>query len=110
MAATYATAGALGSDSGLRSWKFRATWALIVVVGTALALAGHRPLHAIVFAQAANGLLLPVVAVFLLIVVNRRDLLGDHTNGLVANILGAVVVITAAGLGFYKLVTAFVAE
>jgi len=110
LAAAYATAGALGWGSGLRSWKFRATWALIVVVGTALALAGYRPLHAIVFAQAANGLLLPVVAVFLLIVVNRRDLLGDHTNGLVANILGAVVVVTAAGLGFYMFVTAFIGE
>ena len=105
LAAAYATAGALGWDSGLRSWKFRATWALIVVAGTVLALAGYQPVHAIVFAQAANGLLLPVVAVFLLVVVNRRDLLGDHTNGPTANILGAVVVITAAGLGIYKVVT-----
>jgi manganese transport protein len=104
LAAAYATAGALGWSGGLRSWRFRATWALIVVVGTALALAGYRPLPAIVFAQAANGLLLPVVAVFLLVVVNRRDLLGEHTNGPLANLLGAAVVTTAAGLGIYKVV------
>ncbi len=107
LAAAYATAGALGWGARLNSWKFRATWALIVVVGTALALAGYRPVHAIVFAQAANGLLLPVVAVFLLVVVNRRDLLHDHTNGLIANILGAAVVVTAAGLGIYKIAKVF---
>lgn len=106
LAAAYAAAGALGWSSGLRSWKFRATWALIVVVGTALALAGYRPVHAIILAQAANGLLLPIVAVFLLVVVNRRDLLGNHVNGPMANVLGAAVVITAAGLGIYKLATA----
>jgi manganese transport protein len=105
LAAAYAAAGALGWRSGLRSWKFRATWALIVVTGTILALAGYRPIHAIILAQAANGLLLPIVAVFLLVIVNRRDLLGDHANGMAANILGAAVVITAVGLGTYKLAT-----
>ena len=49
--------------------------------------------------QAANGVLLPIVAVFLLIVVNRRSLLREHTNGTVANVLGALVVLVAAGLG-----------
>ncbi len=105
LAAAYATAGALGWDSGLRSWKFRTTWALIVVAGATLALIGHRPVAAIVFAQAANGLLLPVVAVFLLVVVNRRDLLRGHANGWLTNVLGAAVVVAAAGLGVYKLVT-----
>jgi manganese transport protein len=105
LAAAYAADGALGWRSGLRSWKFRATWALIVVVGTALALAGYRPVNAIILAQAANGLLLPIVAVFLLVVVNRRGLLGKHVNGITANVLGAAVVITAAGLGVYKLLT-----
>ncbi len=105
LAAAYATAGALGWRVDLRSWRFRATWAVIVIAGTAMALAGYRPVHAIVFAQAANGLLLPVIAVFLLVVVNRRDLLGSHANGVAANILGAAVVLTAAGLGVYKLAT-----
>ncbi|MHC4090204.1 MAG: divalent metal cation transporter, partial [Planctomycetota bacterium] len=104
LAAAYATAGALGWRSDLRSWKFRATWALIVVSGTTLALAGYKPVHAIVFAQAANGLLLPIMAVFLLLVVNRVDLLGKHANSLRANILGIAVVATAAGLGIFKLV------
>jgi manganese transport protein len=103
LAAAYATAGALGWAVDLRSWKLRATWGLIVVVGTVLAAAGHRPVHAIIVAQAANGILLPIVAVFLLVVVNRRSLLGRWANGWTANLLGAAVVFTAAGLGVFKL-------
>ena len=103
LAAAYATAGARGWRSGLRSWKFRATWVLIVVVGTTFALVGYKPVHAIIFAQAANGILLPVVAVFLLVVVNRSGLLRGHANGWVANILGVAVVATAAALGIFKI-------
>ena len=44
------------------------------------------------FAQAANGLLLPAVAVFFLIVVNDRRAMGRHANGSVANLLGMSVV------------------
>ncbi len=103
LAAAYAASGVLGWSSELRSWRFRATWALIVVVGTTLAMVGYQPIHAIIFAQVANGVLLPVVAVFLLVVVNRRDLLRTHVNGPLANILGVAVVATAAGLGIFKL-------
>ncbi len=103
LAAAYATAGAFGWPDGLRSWRFRATWGTIVVVGTALAMAGYKPVRAIQFAQAANGLLLPVVAIFLLAVVNRSRLLRGYVNGWLANILGTAVVATAAGLGILKL-------
>ncbi len=105
LAAAYATAGALGWGRGLKDPRFRAVWAVILVTGVALATIGHSPVAAILFAQAANGILLPVVAVFLLIVMNRSDLLGKYTNGIVANVLGAIVVLTVSGLGGYKLLT-----
>jgi Mn2+/Fe2+ NRAMP family transporter len=70
-------------------------------------MAGYRPDEAIVFAQAANGILLPVIAVFLLVVVNRSALLGQYTNRLTANLLGVMVVATAAGIGIYKLIEVF---
>ncbi|MCP4247094.1 MAG: divalent metal cation transporter [bacterium] len=107
LAAAYATSGALGWNAGLGDRKFRAVWATIIVIGTALALAGYHPVTAIIFAQAANGLLLPVVAVFLLLAVNRTNLLGRHTNSLIANVLGIVVVATAAGLGIWKLINIY---
>jgi Mn2+/Fe2+ NRAMP family transporter len=72
-----------------------------------LATSGIRPVPAIVFAQAANGVLLPVTAVFLLVVMNRKDLLGAHRNGVLANCLGGLVVIVASGLGLFQLARVF---
>ena len=110
LAAAYATSGALGWERNLRGWKFRAVWLIVLVVGTVLAALGTNPVAAIVFAQAANGVLLPIVAVFLLFVMNRADLLGEFKNGTVANILGAIIVLFAAALGirtiYFALLTA----
>lgn len=107
LAAAYATAGALGWERDLRSWRFRGVWFVILAVGTILAFLGEDPVAAIVFAQAANGILLPLIAVFLLVVTNRRDILGEHANGVTANVLGTAVVLVAAGLGVYQILSAF---
>jgi manganese transport protein len=99
LAAAYATSGALGWERNLRGWRFRSVWAIVLVVGTVLAALGTNPVAAIVFAQAANGVLLPIIAVFLLFVMNRSDLLGEYRNGTVGNILGGIIVLFAAVLG-----------
>jgi manganese transport protein len=70
LAAAYATLGALGWERNLKSAKFRVVWFIILAIGTILAFFGENPVTAIVFAQAANGILLPIVAVFLLVVMN----------------------------------------
>lgn len=78
---------------------------VVVLVGAVLAAwLGKSPQSTIVAAQAANGLLLPLIACFLLLVVNRRDLLGEHRNGWALNMMGAVVVIVACGLGVKNLI------
>ncbi len=107
LAAAYATAGAFGWKRDLADPKFKATWALIIAVGVTFAIIGSSPTELIVFAQAANGLILPIVAVFLLVVMNRSDLLGKHVNTLGANIVGGIVVLVAIGLGARSLLTAF---
>ena len=104
LAAAYATSGALGFEPNLRSWRFRGVWISIMVIGAGCAiLAGRSPTEAIIFAQAANGLILPLIAVFLLVVMNRKRLLGRYTNTVGRNVLGALVVLVVSGLGFYKI-------
>jgi len=107
LAAAYATAGAVGWRGDLSDPKFKAVWAVIILVGVTFAIIGSSPTLAIVFAQAANGLILPFVAVFLLVVMNRRDLLGDYVNSTGANIVGGIVVLIAIGLGIRSLLSAF---
>ena len=48
-----------------------------------------------------------MIAVFLLIVVNRSELLGSYKNGIAANLLGGSVVLIASGLGVFQLLRAF---
>ncbi len=99
MAAAYATAGIMGWKRDLRSWRFRMIWMFILLAGTLFAMQGFKPLEAILFAQVANGILLPVIALYLLVVMNSRKIMGDNVNTLLSNILGGIVVLTAMVLG-----------
>ena len=65
------------------------------------------PSEIIVLAQIANGLILPVIAVFLLIVMNSSSILGQYRNTLVQNVLGVGVTLFVLFLGLYKLKQVF---
>lgn len=73
---------------------------LVILSGTFAALLGYRPVELIFVAQIANGLLLPIIAIFLLRLANNRKLLGEYANGLKANILGAAILLITTALGF----------
>ena len=66
-----------------------------------------QPTGVVLLVDLLDGILLPVIAIFLLIVLNRSDLLGRYKNGVVANLLGAAVVLIVTGLGAYKFLTVF---
>jgi Mn2+/Fe2+ NRAMP family transporter len=99
LAAAYAVAGAAGWDRDLRSPRVRAVWAAVLATGVTFALTGVSPVAAILFAQAANGILLPVVAIFLVVTVNDSALLGEHRNTWRSNLLGGLVVLVSLLLG-----------
>ncbi len=107
LAAAYATSGALGWNRDLKGRRFQAVSGFVIITGLVLALAGGSPTEAIVLAQAANGLLLPLIAVFLLFVVNDPKLMGSFRNRPLTNLLGAIVVVVVAGLGVYQLTRVF---
>jgi manganese transport protein len=82
------------------SWRYRGVWLGVLLVGVAFGLAGVRPIPAIILAQALNGVLLPFAAVFLLLVVNDRVLMGERgLNGPVSNTAMALVVLVTLVLG-----------
>jgi len=61
--------------------------------------------QAIVFAQVVNGILLPIVAVFLIYVMNDRDILGDFTNDTAQNVIGGLVTLVVVWLGIRTLLS-----
>jgi manganese transport protein len=99
LAGAYATAGALGWERDLKSTRFRAIWLTILGTGTLFSGLGYDPVEVIVFAQVANGILLPVLAIFLIYAMNNDELLGEHTNSRLQNALGAVVTLVVIGIG-----------
>ena len=107
LAAGFAVSGALGWSTDFSDRHFRAICMSVLFIGTLFSAVGTKPIAAILFAQAANGLLLPVTAVFLLIIMNRKDLLGEYRNSFVSNILGVAVVITVTGLGLFNIARLF---
>lgn len=107
LAAAYAIAGISGWKYKLSDTKFRLVWSTIILIGMIFAIMGRSPIEAIVFAQAANGILLPVMGIFLLVVMNRRDLLGEYKNGIVANVLGILVMVITISLGISQVLKVF---
>lgn len=86
-------------DPGRRMLVFRAVGLCVLAIGTAIALLGIRPVDVILVAQVANGILLPVIALFLLVVMNRSKILGAHVNGIWSNLAGGIVVLVTLALG-----------
>ena len=83
-----------------RGWRYRAVWMGVLAVGVGLGVAGVRPIPAIILAQALNGVLLPFAAVFLLVIVNDRGLMGDAgINGPATNAITSAVVAVTLVLG-----------
>lgn len=81
------------------AWKYRAVWLSVLGAGVLFGMLDVQPVPAIIAAQAFNGVLLPWVALFLLWVMNDRQLLGTSTNGPMQNLVLASVVGIAVVLG-----------
>ncbi|NRA11604.1 MAG: Nramp family divalent metal transporter [Crocinitomicaceae bacterium] len=103
LAAAYVARGCFGWDNNLKSAKFRAVWIGVLLIGVIFASLGKSPIVIIQFAQVANGLLLPIVAFFLLWAVNRSELMKTYVNSTVQNTLGGAIIFVALGLSIKTL-------
>ncbi len=79
-----------------RDWRFRLVWTSVLVTGLVFALVGRNPLEIIIAAQAANGLLLPFMAGFVLLLTARQK---EVTLPAWYRGVGVVVVLITAALG-----------
>ncbi len=105
LAASYAICGILGWKKDLKSARFRAIWMFILGTGIILSAIGLKPVPVIVFAQATNSILLPVVAIYLLRVMNDKSLLGTHSNRVGMNLAGIAVILVSIFLGLRNMLS-----
>lgn len=68
------------------------TFSILLGVGVVL-MPGLNLINAMVRAQVIQGILLPVILIFMLRLVNRKDVMGEYTNSPIYNIIVWAVVI-----------------
>jgi len=91
LAAAFVASGCLGWNSNMRSKKFRAVWMFILLIGVISSSSGIKSIEIIKFAQVANGILLPVIAGFLIWIMNKKSVLGIHKNNVKQNVFGFII-------------------
>jgi NRAMP (natural resistance-associated macrophage protein)-like metal ion transporter len=98
-----------GIDHKFRDAKiFYGLYTALLVIGAGIILLPKAPLWKIlIFSQVGNGIWLPVVVIFMLLLVNRRDLMGDYVNSLGDNIVAWVTAISVIILTLVLVYTSF---
>jgi NRAMP (natural resistance-associated macrophage protein)-like metal ion transporter len=106
LAAAFALSGILNLNKELDAFGFRLTWMIILVIGVVISSVGFKTVAVIWFAQVANGILLPLVSIFLLWIMNT-NVLGAYRNNIWQNIAGAGVILITLLLSGRSLMSAF---
>ncbi|MGH1383131.1 Nramp family divalent metal transporter [Kordia sp.] len=107
LAAAYVAKSCFGWKASLKDNRFRAVWAIILILGVVFSSLEFKPLEVITFAQVANALLLPIVAIFLVWIVNKANVLGNYKNTLFQNILAICIILITIILGVKGIYTLF---
>ena len=105
LSAAFATTGALGYKKDMKSIKFKSVWMIVLGVGIVLSGLGmSSPTELILVAQAANAIILPIIAIFLIYVLNHNDL-GEYKNKLWNNILGLCILCVTLMISYRSLLS-----
>jgi len=79
--------------------QFYTLYTAIIFIGAAvILLPGVKLVPIMLLSQATNGILLPFVLIFMLLLVNNKRLMGSYTNSRLYNIISILVVVAMIGL------------
>ncbi|WP_239750059.1 Nramp family divalent metal transporter [Mammaliicoccus sp. H-M34] len=106
MGAAATISSCLRWKGGVKSKKYRLVFAIVIFIGIITSSLGFEPLEVLLIAQALNGIILPLIAVLIFIILNKKNMMGKFANGIVLNIIGIFVVLVVSFLGIYSLVDA----
>ena len=60
-----------------QQWQIRIAWGIVLLSGFVFGISGYKPVPVIIAAQAINGMILPLVAVYLIIISNDAGLIPE---------------------------------
>jgi Mn2+/Fe2+ NRAMP family transporter len=106
LSTSYAVAEVIGAERSVSS-NFRkapvflGVFTFQIVVGAAVVLVPGNLWTLIVNTQVLEGVITPITLTFILVLANRRSLLGGAANGPVARWLGTITVVTVGGFAAF---------
>ena len=94
IAAAYAAAGCFGWSEKLTDWRLQLVAIVVILAGVIAALLwGESPQQAIALAQVANGLLLPILAIFILLIANQKEIMSRFVNAKWLNAVAVALIV-----------------
>lgn len=93
LSTAYSICEGMGWDAGVdrrteEAPQFFWLYAIMIIIGAGIVLIPNFPLLQVMyFSQVGNGILLPVILVFMLQIINDKDIMGEHTNSKWLNIV-----------------------
>ena len=109
LATSYAVAEALGVERSVsKTFReaplFMGLFTALIVVGASVALLPGNLISLLINMQVVNGLITPIILIFILILANRRSVLGNAANGPKLKAAALVCVVVIAVLAVVVLV------
>jgi Mn2+/Fe2+ NRAMP family transporter len=104
LATAFYVCEAFGFEAGIdKKWdeapEFYVLYTAILVISAGLILLPHAPLIKIsLWSQVINGMLLPVVLICMILIVNRKRIMGEHVNKPFNNIVAWTSIVILVGL------------
>jgi len=110
LSTTYLICEGLGWEVGIdkkfvEAPQFYGFYSLIIFLGAGIVLYPNFPLIPIMyFSQVINGMVLPFILIFMLLLINDKKLMGDHTNGPLFNAIAWVTTLVMIGFTLLLLI------
>jgi len=110
LSTTYLICEGLGWEVGIdkkfvEAPQFYGIYSLMIFVGAGLILYPNIPLIPIMYlSQVINGMVLPFVLIFMLLLINDKRLMGEHTNGPLFNTIAWVTSLVMIGFTLLLLI------
>ena len=110
LSTTYLICEGLGWEVGIdkkfvEAPEFYGFYSVIIFLGAGLILYPGLPLIPIMyFSQVINGIVLPFVLIFMLLLINDKKLMMGHTNGFLMNAIAWITALTMIGLSVLLLI------
>ncbi len=113
LATAYYVCEGLGWEAGVNKTfkeapQFMWLYTLLIAIGALIVLIPKAPLIAIMWvSQVVNGVMLPFVLVFMLLLINKKELMEEYTNSRTFNIIAWITAAIMILLTLALLVTSF---